>query len=128
MTIKAVVSHYPSQIGMACEKNAEQIVDFALVPVGAIVEAAEGRHWRGLIGVCLHPYARVVSDGQEVVHDLEALVFGGVVYSSDIRDLGVFGCCVILEESEERDNTGWWNMNGELIFPDGESSETLAGE
>ena len=40
MTIEAVVGHYPSQIGMACEEDTEQVVDFTLVPIGAIVETA----------------------------------------------------------------------------------------
>lgn len=111
---------------MAGEEDAKEIVNFALVPIGAIVKAAKGRYRRGLIGVCLHPYARVVSDGKKVVHDLEALVLGGVIYSSDIRDLRVFSSCVVLEESEDRDDTRGRDMNGELIFPDGESGIQLA--
>lgn len=84
VTVEAVICHYPSQIGMAGEEDAEEVVDFALVPIGTIVESAKRRYRCGLISVGLHPYAGVVSDGKKIVNDLEALVLGGIVYSSDV--------------------------------------------
>lgn len=107
---------------MSDEEDAKKIIDFALVPVGAIIEIAQTGHWSRLIGICLDSDARVVADTEHVVHDLESLVLGGVIDSSNVRDLSVFGSGVVLEEGEGGDDTGGRDIDGQFIFPDGESA------
>lgn len=105
---------------MVDEEDTEEIVDFTLVPVGAVVERCDGRDGRGLVRVGLHPDARVVTDGQHVVDDLETLVAGGVVYGGDVGDLGELGGGVVFEEGEGGNDAGGRDVDGELILPDGE--------
>lgn len=61
-----------------------------------------------------------MTDRQHVVDDLETLVAGGVVYGGDIGDLGELGGGVVFEEGEGGDDAGGRDVDGELIFPDGE--------
>lgn len=103
--VEAVICHYPPQIGMAGEEDAKQIIHFSLVPIGSIIKPAERGYWRGFIGICLHAYARIVANGKKIVDDLEALVLSRIIYSGDVRNLRVFGSCVILEEGEDRNDT-----------------------
>ena len=43
VAVEAVVGHDTSEIGVADEEDAEHVVDLTLVPVGAVVEACDGR-------------------------------------------------------------------------------------
>lgn len=95
MAFEAVVCHDSSQVGMASEENAVEVVHFALVPVCAVKETSNTRHRGSLVGVGLDTNARVVADGQKVVYDLEAVVAGGIVAASDAADLRELGRCVI---------------------------------
>lgn len=80
---------------MAGKKDAKEVVDLALIPVGAVVEAGDTGDRRGLIGVGLDTDAGVVADGQEVVHYFEALVAGGEVACSDGAHLCEFSRGVV---------------------------------
>lgn len=122
MSIKTVVRHDTSQIRVVCEQNAEHIVYLALIPVGTIVEIANGWNGSGLVGVGLHTDARVVANGEQVVDDLEALVAGWVVDSGDIGDLSELGSGVVLEERKDGDDAGRRDVDGELILPNREPS------
>lgn len=122
VAIETIVGHDAAQVGVANEEDTEQIVDFAFVPVGAVVQVAERWDGGGLVSVGLDPQARVVSDGEHVVDNLEALVLGGVVDGGDVGDLGVLGGRVVLEEVEDREDTTWGDVDGELVLPDGEPS------
>ena len=122
VTVETIVGHDAPQVRVADEEDTEQVVDLAFVPVGTVVEIAERGHGGGLVSVGLDPQTRVVADGQHVVDDLEALVLGGVVDGGDVGDLGVLGGSVVLQEVEDREDTGRRNVNGELVLPDGESS------
>jgi hypothetical protein len=68
-----------------------------------------------------------VADTEHVVDDLEALILGGVVDGCDVRDLGVFGSCVVLEEGEGRDDARRRNVDGQLILPYREPGVALDG-
>lgn len=105
---------------MSDKEDTKQVVDFSLVPVGSVVQIAQAGNWSCLVCVCLDPQARVVADAEHVVDDLEALVLGGVVDSCDVRDLGVLGGSVVLEEGKGWDDARRWDVNGQLILPDGE--------
>lgn len=118
MAVEAVVGHDASEIRVSDEEDAEQIVDLALVPVGAVVEIAQTGHGGGLVGICLDPQARVVADAEHVVDDLEALVLGGVVDCGDVGDLGVLGSGVVLEEGEGGDDARGRDVDGQFILPD----------
>lgn len=59
-------------------------------------------------------------DAEEVVDDLEALVLGGVIHCRDICYHCVFGRGVVLEERNNRDDTGGRDIDGEFVLPDGE--------
>lgn len=62
VALETVVRHDASQVGVAGEEDTEQVVDLALVPVGAVKEAGDARHWGRLVGVGLNADARVVAD------------------------------------------------------------------
>lgn len=44
VAVEAVVGHDASKIGVADEEDTEHVVDLTLVPVGAVVEACDGRY------------------------------------------------------------------------------------
>ena len=85
---------------MSDEKHTEQIIHLALVPVGAVVEAADGGHGGGFVGVGLDADAGVVAHREQVVDDFEAVGAGRVVDGGDVGDLGEFGGGVVFEEGE----------------------------
>ena len=103
---------------MIGEEHSEKIVNFSLVPVGAVVEAANGRNGCGFVCVGLDPNARVVSNAQHVVHNFESLISCRVVNSCDVGNLGELGCGVVLEEVEDGDHALRWDVDDKLIFPD----------
>jgi hypothetical protein len=86
---------------VARKEDAEEIVDFAFIPVRAVVETGNGGHGCSFIRVCFHAQTRVVPDGEDVVDYFEAVMFGGVVDGGYVGDLGVFGGGVIFEEGED---------------------------
>ena len=49
---------------MPREENAKEVVDFAFVPVGAVVETCDGGYGGCFVGVGLDADARIVSDGE----------------------------------------------------------------
>lgn len=121
VAIETVVGHDSPQIGMAAEEDTKQIPDFTLVPVRTVIEAGNGRHGSGLVGVGLDADARVVAYREHVVNDFETLAAGGVVYGGDVADLSEFGSGVLLEKGEDGNDTRGRDVDGEFIFPDGES-------
>lgn len=106
---------------MSNEEDTKQIVDLALVPVGTVVEIAQTGDWGGLVRVCLDSEARVVADAEHVVDDFKALVLGGVVDGCDVGDLCVLSRGVVLQEGEGGDDAGGRDVDGQLVFPHGES-------
>ena len=125
MSVKAVVRQDSAQIRVVNEEDAKEIVDFTLVPVGSVVQARDGRHRSGLVGVGLHADTRVMADREQIVDNLETLVAGWVVDGGDVGDAGEFGCGVVLEEAEGGDNTGGRDVDGELVLPHGELLDVL---
>jgi hypothetical protein len=136
MALETVVGHDSSQIGVACEENAVEIVHLSLVPVGSIEKTSDAGDGGGFVGIGLDANSGVVSDGEEVVDDLETVLAGGVVGGSDGADLGEFGSGVVLEElvgiseaispvltlqeGEDGDDTRRRDVDGEFILPDRE--------
>lgn len=120
MPIETVIRHDPPQIGVPDEENPKQVVHLPLIPIRPIVEPRDARDWRGFVSVCLDSDSRVVSDAEEVVDDLKALVLGGIVHCCDIRYHCVLGCGVVLEERHDRDDAGGRDIDGEFVLPDGE--------
>jgi hypothetical protein len=118
VAVETVVGHDATKIGVSNEEDTEQVVDLTLVPVGTIVEPAKRRNGSGLVGVGLDADTGVVTDGEHVVDNLEALVAGRVVDSGDVADLGEFGGSVVLEEVEDGEDGGGGDVNDELILPD----------
>jgi hypothetical protein len=88
MSIKSVVGHDSSEIGVANEEDTKQIINLSLVPVCSVVQTCDARNWRCLVRICLDTNSRVVAHAQEVVDDFEPLVSGREIDSSDIGDLG----------------------------------------
>lgn len=62
-----------------------------------------------------------MTDGEQVVDNLKTLVLSGVVDCCNIGHLSIFGSGMVFEESEDGDDTGWRDIDGQFIFPDGES-------
>lgn len=125
VTIETVVSHDTAQIRVSGEEDTEHVVDFTLVPQGTLKEAGDTGDGGSLVRVGLDTDARVVADTEEVVNDLEALVAGGEVDTSDIGDLGELGGSVVLQEAHHRDDTSGGSVYGEFILPHGELLDVL---
>jgi hypothetical protein len=119
--IKAVVGHDSPEVRVANKENTKQVVHLSLVPIGSVIEIAETGNRCRLIRIRLDPQARVVTDTEHVVDDLEALVLGGIVDGRDVRDLGILGGGVVLEEGKGWDDARGRNVNGQLVLPDRES-------
>ncbi len=102
---------------MPYEEHAKHVVDLSFVPIGAIVEAADGGNGCGLVGVGFDPDAGVVADGEHVVNDLEAGITGGIVDGGDVSDHGELGGGVIFEEVEGREDSCRRNVDRELVLP-----------
>ena len=101
---------------MPYEEHTKEVVDFALVPVGAVVEAADGGHGGGFVGVGFDADAGVVAHGEEVVDDFEALVAGRVVDGGDVGNLGEFGGGVVFEEGEDGEDAGGGDVDLDLVL------------
>lgn len=112
MSIKPIIRHDPSQIRVPHKKHPKQIIHFPLIPVGAVVEVADGGHGGGFVGVGFDADAGVVAHGEEVVDDFEAGVAGGVVDGGDVGDLGEFGGGVVFEEAEGGGDGGGGDVEG----------------
>lgn len=95
MALETVVGHDAAQIGVAHKEDTHQVVDLALVPIGALVQADYRGYGRGFVGVGLDADAGVVAHAEEVIDDLEALVASGEVDGCDVADLGELGGGVV---------------------------------
>lgn len=80
----------------------------------------DGGNWRGFRGVSLDHDTRVMSVGQEVVHNLESVLSGWEVDSSHVHDRLILGRGVITQEGEDWDHGLWWNVDTQLVLPNGE--------
>jgi len=87
---------------MSHKENAEEIVDFALIPIRTVVEIAQAGHGCRLVCVGLDADAGVVPDAEQIVHDFEAGVASWIVDGCDVAYLSELGGCVVFEEIE-----GW---------------------
>ena len=87
---------------MAGEEDAVEIVGLALVPVGTVEQASDAGNRGRLVGVGLDPDARVVTDGQQVVDDLETVVTRGIVGGRDGADLGELSSSVVYVNRESK--------------------------
>lgn len=105
---------------MANKEDTKQVVHLPFIPISSIVQVTDGWDWLCLIGVCLNTKSRVVTNTQHVVNNLESLIAGWEVNGRDVGNLGVLGGSVVLEEGEDGNDTGGWDVNGELILPDAE--------
>jgi hypothetical protein len=63
VTVESIIGHDSSQIRVIHKEYSEKIIDLTLVPVGTVIQAANGRDWGRLVGICLHPDAGVVAYG-----------------------------------------------------------------
>lgn len=125
VAIEAVVGHDAAQIRVSGEEDTEHVVDLTLVPQSTLKETGHTGDGGSLIRIGLDTDARVVADTEKVVDDLEALVAGGEVDTSDIGDLGKLGGSVVLQEAHHRDDTGWGGVHGEFVLPHGELLDVL---
>lgn len=91
MALKAVVGHDAAEIRVTDEDDAEQVVHLSLEPVGTSIEAGDAGHGRRFVGIRLHADAGVMTDAEEVVDDLEALLAAGIVDSCNRADLCELG-------------------------------------
>ena len=60
-----------------------------------------------------------MSHTEEIVDNLESRVSCGIIYGCYIRYHGIFSRCVVFEEGDDGDDARRWDVNGELILPDG---------
>jgi hypothetical protein len=120
VTVKAVISQDASKIRVADEEDAEQVIHFALVPIGTVVQIAYRRDRCRLVGVSLDPDAGVVADRKQVVYNLESLVSRRIIDCGDVDHAGILGSGMVFEEGKGRNDAGWGNVNGQLVFPDRE--------
>lgn len=117
VAVEAIIGQNTPQIRVVDKEDAEQIVHFALVPVGAIVQARDRGHRSSLVGVRLDADARVVADREHVVNNLEALVASGVVDGGDVGNAGELGGRMVLKKAEGGYDAGGRNIDGEFVLP-----------
>lgn len=61
-----------------------------------------------------------MSYAQQIVDHLESITAGRIVDCGDVGDHGVFGCGMVFEERDDRDDPRRWDVYRELVFPDRE--------
>ena len=57
---------------------------------------------------------------QQVVNYLEAIATSRIIHSSNVRYHCVLGRGVVFEEGNDRNDARRWDIDCELVFPDGE--------
>lgn len=105
---------------MSRKEDPVQIMRLSLKPVRAVIKRSNRWHGSSFIRVCLDSDARVVSDGQEVVDYLEAVLSSRVVDARNVRNLGVLGCRVVFQKGEDGKDPRRRDVDCEFVFPDGE--------
>jgi len=120
MPIEAIIRHDPPQVRVAHEQHPKEIVHLPLIPIRTIVEARNAGDGRGLVRIGLDPNARVVTDGEEVVDNLEAVAAGRVVHGCYVADLRVLCRRVVLEEGEDGQDGRGRDEDCQLVLPDAE--------
>ena len=95
VTLEAVIGHDASQVRVAGKEDTIQVVHLALIPVGAVEEAGDARNGRGFVGIRLDADARVVSDREHIIDNLEALVPGWIVGGCDGTHLSKLGGSIV---------------------------------
>lgn len=137
---------------MSGEEDAVHVPDLTLVPVGTVEDGDSRGNGGGLVGVGLDADALLVGDREEVVDDLglleprtpniawhlvsscpriclithlEAVLAGGVVDGSDVRDLLELALRVVTEEGEDGDDGLGGDVENELVLVDGELLDVL---
>lgn len=120
MSIETIVGHDTAQIGVTGEENTEHIIHLTLVPQGTLEKTSDTGDGGGLVTVGLDTDAGVESDTEQVVDDLETLITGGEVDTSNVGNLGELSSSVVLQEAHEGKDTRGSSVNGKLILPDSE--------
>lgn len=147
VAFESVIGHDSSQIRVAHEEDAEQIVDLTLVPVGTVEQRGNTGHGRGLVGVGLDSDAGIVAHTQQIVDNLEPLVSGGEIAGGNSANLGELGSSVVcflrlvtssagaetlgrvsshtLEERKNGNDARRRDVDDKLILPHGELLDVL---
>src|SRR6201999_1858245 len=100
VTVETVVCQDAPQIRMAIEHHAKQIVDLALVPIGARIDRGSA-HDRGiLVSLDLDPDPPVQLRREQMVDDVEALLALRIVDPRNIDDRNELSRWIIAEELE----------------------------
>ena len=120
MPIEAVVCHYPSEVWVANEEDPEEVVNLTLIPIRAVVKTCDAWDGRSFVCVCLDSDARVVSDAEKVIDNLEAGIPRRIIDCRNVRHHGELRSCVVFEEGHDRDNSRRRDVDGELVLPDRE--------
>lgn len=120
VAIETIVGHDTAKVGVSREKDTEHIVYLTLVPQCTLEQTSHTGNGGGFVGVGLDADTGVVADTEKIVDDLETLVAGREVNTSDVGDLSVLGHGVILQEAHNRNDTGGRGVDGDFILPDGE--------
>lgn len=125
MTIEPIIRQDSPQIRMVRKEDPVHIVRLPLEPIRAVVQEGDARHRRDFIRIRLHSDPRVVTNGQQVVDDLEAVGTRGVVDARNVGNGGELGGRVVLEEGEDGLDGSRRDVDRQLVLPDGELLDVL---
>ena len=112
VSIEAIIRHDASQVWMTDKENAKQVVHLPLIPIGAVVQTRDARHWRCFTRIRFDPYPRIMPDAQEIINHFEALLSCRIVHCCDVCHHCVLGRGVIFEKGHHRDDTRRRDVDG----------------
>ena len=104
MTVEAVVGENAPQIRVAIEQDAEQVIDFALEPVGAGIDRGRARDRRLFVGRELDADAAVQPGRQKMIDDFESLLALGIIHAGNIDDRDELSCRIVAQKPEDLDD------------------------
>ena len=117
MSIKSIVCHDPPQVWMAYKEYSEQVIYLPLIPVRSIVEAGDARYRCRLVCVGLDPDSGIMSNAEQVVDDLKALVLCGVIDCRNVRYHSELGSGMIFQEGYDGNDARGRDVYCQFVFP-----------
>lgn len=125
-----------AQIWMSTEEYAEQIPCLPLVPnprpvliarytgidspISTPKDSCRSGHMVHLIRICLHPNSALLFHAQQMIHHLEPILSLGIIHAAHVHEELELTLTVVPQESQDGDDTRGGNVQGQLVFEDGE--------
>lgn len=117
MSLKTIVSHNSTQVWVALKENTKHIICLSFVPVCTLVYWDHGWHRRSFGSIGLHSDSRVVTDTQQVVHNIETVGSAWVVSCSNIHTTLKLSRCVVFQVKHHWSDGGGSHVYRQLVLP-----------